>query len=83
MKVNITINNNLMNKVDNLAKCNYMSRSAFISAVLNERVKRENILNTVKMLKDLLVKIEEKNGGDEEIKKEIDRFVGFVDLLEL
>lgn len=61
MKVGITLDKNLLERIDSCANDNYMSRSGFISLACTQFLKQTNdTSNPIKEMADYMRKISEK-----------------------
>jgi metal-responsive CopG/Arc/MetJ family transcriptional regulator len=81
MKINITVNDLLLEKVDAISEKNFMSRSAFISLCLNEKIKQDEIMEGINLLKEVIKKIKECGNLDEDDKGKIEKFELLANLL--
>ena len=69
MRVNINMSEELLNKIDEKAKEMYVSRSAYISMALTEKMKNDNALNSMPELYKLAQEILKKQNELDSIKK--------------
>lgn len=81
MKVTITLDNELMNRVDDYAEKNYMSRSGFLSLCATQYLNNAQAVEAVKTLALTMSKIADSNKVDEETKKELDDFTRLANML--
>ena len=73
-KINISIDDELLQKIDVLAEDNFTSRSGFISMGMNEFVKGKEVLSAIKSMSASFAKIATNGTVDEETKKELEAF---------
>ena len=66
MKWNITINNELAIKVDEIAKKNYMSRSGFIAFACMNYITQTQVIENMKNLYSIMKELSDKGMLDEE-----------------
>lgn len=57
MKVNVTIDDNLLKRLDEFAAAHYMTRSGLISYAVNQYLNKEQLLDNVRELNELIRKI--------------------------
>lgn len=63
MKINITINEELLHKIDEFAKSKYMTRSAFLAMAADTYINQSNVMDNL----PVLVKLYEQELGKENI----------------
>lgn len=73
-KINISIDDELLEKIDTLADENYTSRSGFISMGMNEFVKQKEAIQAVKSMSASMAKIATFGTIDDETLKELEAF---------
>lgn len=72
MKINVTIDNDLLKEVDEFAEKNYISRSGLLSVAVNQYI---NANKTIFVMQDLALtmhKIADTNEIDDETKEKLD-----------
>ena len=74
MKLQISLDDELVKRIDNAADQNYMSRSGFISQACLQMLTQTEMVNAVNRVSYALLKIAESNEVDEETKKQLDEF---------
>ena len=74
MKVNMTINDELMAKIDKYADENYMSRSQFFTSVSKQYLNQIELLSALNEVSKAIKKISENNFIDDDSKKTLDAF---------
>lgn len=74
MKVQISINDELMKKVDKYAAENYLTRSALCTLALNKLLAEEEALSLMKEMSIAMKKISQNGEIDEESKNLISNF---------
>lgn len=81
MKVTITLDNELMNRIDNFVDKNYMSRSGFLSLCATQYLNNAQAVEAVKTLALAMSKIADSNKLDEETKTELEDFTRLANML--
>lgn len=74
MKVNITMNDKLMERVDNYADNNYMSRSGLISLATTQYLNQVEVIGAVKDMSLAMRKIADASTVDDETLKQLEDF---------
>jgi metal-responsive CopG/Arc/MetJ family transcriptional regulator len=72
MKIQISIDDRLLERVDKYADENYMSRSGFASLAMSQYLNQNDMLNLLKELTVAVRKISETGTIDEETKKTLE-----------
>lgn len=80
-KINISIDDELLEKIDNLAEDNFTSRSGFISMGMNEFVKSKEIVSAIKSMSVSMAKIATLGTIDDETQKELETFQAICGML--
>ena len=81
MKVQISLDDDLMERIDACADRNYMSRSGLISLACAQFLQQSDLVEAVKRISFACQKVADTGTIDEETKKQLDdfqRLVGFV-----
>ncbi len=81
MKVQISLNDDLMARIDKAAKDNYLNRSAFISIAATQYLNSSEMVSALRELSVCMKKIADTGTVDEETKQKIadlERFVSMV-----
>ena len=73
-KINISIDDELLEKIDTLADENYTSRSGFISMGMNDFIKQKEVLYAIKSMSASMAKIAKTGTIDDETLKELETF---------
>ena len=73
-KINISIDDSLLEKIDALASDNYTSRSGFISMGMNEYVRSREMSSAIKSMSVSMAKIASQGYVDDETKKQLEFF---------
>lgn len=73
-KINISIDDELLDKIDTLADENFTSRSGFISMGMTEFVKGKELVSAICGMSLSLAKIAAEGKVDEETQKELESF---------
>ena len=81
MKVNITLDDELMQRVDAYADENYMSRSGLLSVAVTQYLNQQDVIRAMKGLALSMAKIAETNKIDDDTKKELEDFERIARLL--
>lgn len=80
-KINISIDDDLLKRVDNYADDNYTSRSGLISTSLVEYLNAREMITAVRKLNITLEKMSENGNCDEETMKELESFTRLANML--
>lgn len=81
-KINISIDDELLAKIDNLAEDNFTSRSGFISMGMNEFVKSKEIVSAIKSMSVSMAKIATMGTIDEDTQKELEMFQAICGMIQ-
>lgn len=81
MTVQISVNDDLMKKVDEYAKSNFMSRSAFFSMCANQHLQAVQVTENLKDISLSIRKVADSNEMDEETQKKLEDFERLAKLL--
>lgn len=73
-KINISIDDSLLERVDKVADENYMSRSGLISQSVIQYLNQFEVISAIKGMSIAFNKIAEKGEIDEESKQQLDDF---------
>lgn len=71
MKVNVTINDDLMKRVDEYAERNYMSRSGLISFATTQFLNGQQLVTAVQEMAVCMRKIADNGTVDDETKQKL------------
>lgn len=80
-KITISIDDKLLEKINNYADANYITRSGLISIALKEYMLQKECLLVMKKLSDTMQRIADSNSIDEKSKKELEAFSTFANML--
>ena len=80
-KISISMDDKLLEKLNNYADANYITRSGLISIAVHEYMLQKEALYTLKKLSSTMERIAESNSIDEQSKKELEGFTTFANLL--
>lgn len=72
MKVQISLDDELMNKIDSVADANYMSRSGLISFACVQYLNSIEMMSAMKDMSNAMKMIAENNELDEETSKKLE-----------
>lgn len=81
MKVQMSINDNLLERIDKAAKENYLSRSTFVSIAVSQYLNSAEMVSALRDLSMCMRKIADTGTVDDETKQKIadlERFVSMV-----
>lgn len=81
MKVNITLNDDLLAKVDQYADENGMTRSGLVAVALGDYLSARELTSAIKSIAFTMEDIASKGEVDEEAQKKLDDFQRLVNLL--
>lgn len=81
MKVNITLNDDLLAKVDQYADENGMTRSGLVAVALGDYLSARELTSAIKSIAFTMEDISSKGEVDEEAQKKLDDFQRLVNLL--
>lgn len=76
MKLSISMNDELVKQIDELAKTNYMSRSGFISFACMNHITQIQVIEKLKSLNDIMTKLYNKGMLDEEDTRNLQALIG-------
>ena len=74
MKVQVSLDDKLMDRVDAYAKSNYMSRSALISLATTEYLNHADVISVIKDIGLCMRKIADDDSVDDETLKELEDY---------
>lgn len=74
MKVNVTLDDELMQRLDSYADENYMSRSGFISLACTQFLNAADVSRAVRDMAFAMRKIADKGEIDDETKQQLEDF---------
>lgn len=80
-KINISINDDLLKKVDDYADRNYTTRSGTIALALTQLVNQDEILASIKSMSVAMSKIATTGTVDEETQKQLESFQALSNML--
>lgn len=80
-KVNISIDDELLKKIDDMAEDNYTSRSGFISMGMSEFVKQKEVVSAIKSMSISMAKIAAQGTIDEDTMLELETFQNICSML--
>ena len=81
MKVQISLDDKLMERIDNFADNNYMSRSGLISFACNQYLNQAQVIGAVTEMSFAMKKIAEKGIVDHETMEQLEDFERLCKLL--
>ena len=81
MRVNMTLNNELLERIDNYAKSNYMNRSSVVSFACNQFLISNELQSLLVDMKRALQTIANKETITDEQLKELEKFENICDLI--
>lgn len=74
MKINITIDDELLSRADDFAKKNYLSRSGLISYALNDYLTQKELFSAIASMGISMQKLADKKEIDDDFKAELENF---------
>lgn len=83
MKVNITIPDDLLTRIDEYADENYMSRSGFLANSATQVLNSNDLVKAIQTMSFAIAKIAETGEIDEETLKQLEDFQRFANLIGL
>lgn len=81
MKVNITLDDSLMERIDQFADSKYMTRSGFVSLACSTYLQSQECMDAVKRMSFAMQRIAENNEIDEATQKELEDFTRLANLI--
>lgn len=81
MKVNITLNDDLLARVDQYADENGLTRSGLITVALGDYLSAKELTSAIKSISFTMQEIASKGEVDEETQRQLDDFQRLVNLL--
>ena len=81
MRVNMTLNNELLERIDNYGKSNYMNRSSVVSFACNQFLISNELQSLLVDMKRALQTIANKETITDEQLKELEKFENICDLI--
>lgn len=81
MRINMTLNDELLKRIDNYAKSNYMSRSSVVSFACNQFLMANELQSLMIDMKRALQTIANKETITDEQLKELEKFENLCDLI--
>lgn len=80
-KINISIDDCLLEKIDRLADENYTSRSGFIALGMTDFVNNREMVSAIKSMSVSMAKIASQGSVDDETMKELEMFQALCGML--
>ena len=80
-KITISMDDKLVEKLNNYADANYITRSGLISIAVKEYMLQKEAIYAIKKLSSTMERIAESNTIDEQSKKELEGFTAFANIL--
>lgn len=81
LKINITMNDELVTRIDDYIDKNYMSRSGFLSLAATKYLNENEVISALSDLSSLFKKISDTNSIDDETLKRLEDFEKLTKLL--
>lgn len=79
MKINISLDDRLVKRLDDYADANYMTRSGLVSIALTQYLNTQEMISVIKSMSLSLSKMVNSNNISEEDRKEIE---GYANMLQ-
>lgn len=83
MKINITMNDELLERVDKYAKENYTTRSGLISLACVQYLNQQEATNAIQLMAAAMQRIAASGKIDEETQQLLDDFMRIAQMLKL
>ena len=83
MKINITMNDELLERLDKHAKELYTTRSGLISLACVQYLNQQEAMNLIRVMSTTMQRIAETGTIDDEAQRQIDDFERIVKLMNL
>lgn len=83
MKVNVTLNDELLKRIDSFAEENFMTRSGLISVAVSQYLSGHAVTGALKELAICMRKIADSNEMDEESMQKLEEFRTLVKYLPI
>lgn len=81
MKINISLDDELVKRIEQYADANYMSRSGFISLACTQYLASADIVTAIKNISLAMSKIADTGEVDEETQKQLEDYERLANLL--
>lgn len=81
MKINISLDDELVKRIENYADNNYMSRSGFISLACTQYLASADVVTAIKSLSLALNKISDSGEVDAETQQQLEHYERLANLL--
>ena len=81
MKINISLDDELVKRIESYADANYMSRSGFISLACTQYLASADIVTAIKNISLAMSKIADTGEVDEETQKQLEDYERLANLL--
>ena len=80
MRVNMTLNDELLQRIDNYAKSNYMSRSSVVSFACNQFLMANELQSLMVDIKRAIQEIAANGSASDEQMKELEKYENLCDV---
>lgn len=74
MKINVTMNDELYERMVEYSNRNYMNKSQLVSLAVTDYLNSKQMINAISDISVAMKKIAESNGIDEDTKAELEKF---------
>lgn len=81
MKINISLDDELVKRIESYADANYMSRSGFISLACTQYLASADVVTAIKNISLAMSKIADTGEVDEETQKQLEDYERLANLL--
>lgn len=81
MKISISINDDLLKKIDEYSKENFLTRSGFLSLAANQYILQQETMSTMKSLRSAVEKVSETGEMDEQSEADMKKFIGLASMI--
>lgn len=82
MKVNLSLDDRLMERIDEYADAHYMTRSGFVSLACSNYLQSEDVAKAIVDMSLCMKKIADKGQVDEDVLNELENFMRLTDLIK-
>lgn len=81
MKISISINDELLRKIDEYSKENFLTRSGFLSLAANQYILQQEAMSTMKSLRSAVEKVSETGEMDEQSEADMKKFMELASMI--
>lgn len=81
MKVNVSLPDELLSRIDEYADANYMSRSGFLANAATQVLNSNDLINSIQTMSFAIAKIADSGEIDDDTMKQLEDFQRFSQLM--